>query len=508
VDFLVRALVSTLLTASVALLQLPSATSADAQGDGTAFYRGPQDAHLAPRSALVVGISIYNEFPPLKNAANDARLIGDTLSRLGFNVYPKSTPVWTRQTFKRELYDYVQHVKKVGGASLIYFAGHGVSYGGASYRVPQDGMAVYSRDVREELIPLDLISDALKEMDNAFHIVVLDACRDPGLGKLPTLGSGEIVSVTAGVHFMAPGDVVLATSADDGQRARDGDGDDSPYALALSAYMQEPNEYIALTFGEVAQYFRRLPGNSGAALQEPTYLNKGGASFVFLPTTATFREEQSTWKRIDRANATSTDYQIFLNGYPAGYFADQARQLMNRPPPLPVPQPPPTRVQPIKGAVLLRDSPSIAGQVVASATIGTRLEKLSPEPLTSSDWTRVRDPNGTIGFIDSKLLTFPPTKEARITLTYEKGDYRPSEALGKFLGGLKYSDITEVGLRAYSRSDVGPAVARLIDVDAVLKAWKLSPKIVKTSISAATTDDQLDQVDVAATVITPPDAQK
>ena len=120
-----------------------------------AYYRGPDASRLAPRSALVLGISNYSDamFPRLPNAETDIKRMTEVLERLGFDIHPKSSggPL-TRQRLKVVLYDYIQHVRKVGGVSLIYFAGHGVGDGQHSYLVPYDGMALYSRDLREEMV--------------------------------------------------------------------------------------------------------------------------------------------------------------------------------------------------------------------------------------------------------------------------------------------------------------------------------------------------------------------
>ena len=167
----------------------------------------------------MLGISNYNDamFPRLPNAETDVKRMTDVLQRLGFDIHPKSSsgPL-TRQRLKTVLYDYIRHVRKVGGVSLIYFAGHGVADRQQSYLVPYDGMAVYSRDLREELIPVDLLLEATQEMSNAFHILILDACRNPGLGQLRKLGTGAFEEATAGV-ILAPNPMSLTQPL----RARD-----------------------------------------------------------------------------------------------------------------------------------------------------------------------------------------------------------------------------------------------------------------------------------------------
>ena len=161
----------------------------------TLYFEGRENFRLAPRSALVIGISQYQEptFPKLQNPANDAQAIGSVLKDLGFELfdYDTSTPI-TRQRFKRIWYDYIRSVKKRGGVSLLYFAGHGLTYNGSVYLVPYDGMAFFSRDVREELIPFDLITDALNDTREIYNIVILDACRNMSLSQLRHFGKNSV----------------------------------------------------------------------------------------------------------------------------------------------------------------------------------------------------------------------------------------------------------------------------------------------------------------------------
>jgi hypothetical protein len=162
-------------------------------------------------------------------------------------------------------------------------------------------------------------------MSNAFHIVILDACRDPALGQLHKLGTGAYEEASAGVIFEPPNTMVYATSAKAGQKARDGrPGETSPFALVLSTSIQRENQNIDSMFSEVKRYFADLPPDAANGAQSPYSSNDGGANFFFRPTRQTFADEQKYWDAIP-ANANADEYRRFLRQFPGGYFAAQAR---------------------------------------------------------------------------------------------------------------------------------------------------------------------------------------
>jgi hypothetical protein len=487
-------------------------TPVEKAGAEDLYYRGPTEAQLAPRSALVVGVSVYSSatFPTIPNAIRDAEQIRKVLADLGFEVFPKVDPApLTRQAFKTILYDYVAHVKEVGGASVIYFAGHGLSFAGGSYLAPFDGMAYFTRDLREELIPMDLLSDALFEMSDAFHIVILDACRNEGLRKLPAFGKGDAVEATAGVRFQAPRDMFWATSADDGQFAKDGDrGSNSPFATALAAYMRSGDLHISQVFDNVQLYMKSMPPRPGETPQDPVYKNKGGATFYFAPTRRTYDEEKKAWDAIDKASAHPDDFQRFLDKFPAGYFAGQARQLKYRARPPEAISPPvkqvtvaPARITLsatiARDPVNLRDSPSTDARIVRTYPAGFRAQVI----LEQADWTLVRLPDDMIGYVPSNLLESVPITERGLTLVYQGGSDDPPATLDQFLGGLNLADLQQINIVARVEPNVEAVTsARISKIRSVLAGRKINSAIVKTLLVPPESPAQLDQIDVRTTV--------
>jgi uncharacterized caspase-like protein len=80
-------------------------------------------ALAAERVALVIGMAAYQHVEPLDNTVNDARLIADTLTGIGFDVtlvtdagYQDLRAAMDSFAFRSETAD----------LALIYFAGHGI----------------------------------------------------------------------------------------------------------------------------------------------------------------------------------------------------------------------------------------------------------------------------------------------------------------------------------------------------------------------------------------------
>src|SRR5689334_6995132 len=112
----------------------------------------------AARVALVIGMSKYKAEAQLPNAANDARLIAETLRKIGFDVdLVIDTGVSeTRQRLRR-------FADKADGAAqaVVYFAGHGLQINGVNHLLPIDALLERERDLPDETIDLDRIMVAL-----------------------------------------------------------------------------------------------------------------------------------------------------------------------------------------------------------------------------------------------------------------------------------------------------------------------------------------------------------
>src|SRR5499426_2223456 len=84
------------------------------------------------RTALVIGNGNYEQ-GPLRNPANDARAMGNTLKDLGFDVTLHFN--LNLRQMDEAVRAFGQKIKD-GGVGLFYFAGHGVQVEGVNYLAP------------------------------------------------------------------------------------------------------------------------------------------------------------------------------------------------------------------------------------------------------------------------------------------------------------------------------------------------------------------------------------
>ncbi len=118
------------------------------------FAGGLTPALAAKRVALVIGNSVYETAPALKNPKNDADAISAVLTRLGFDVV-KGIDL-THVDFARIV---GQFRKKLKGADvgLFFYAGHGLQVDGSNYLAPVDAVLDDETSLDFETVPLRLI---------------------------------------------------------------------------------------------------------------------------------------------------------------------------------------------------------------------------------------------------------------------------------------------------------------------------------------------------------------
>jgi len=175
------------------------------------------------RIALIIGNSQYDS-SPLRNPVNDALLIGKSLENLGFQVSVKENLSF--QEMKQAIQSFSEQL--AGGAvGLFYFAGHGIQINGRNFLIPVDFNAEQT-DVSKQAVEVDYV---IKEITGkgGLNILILDACRNAPTGyTVPTdkEGLAEIRNAPIGTY--------IAFSTAPGKKAKDGKGNNSPYALSLA----------------------------------------------------------------------------------------------------------------------------------------------------------------------------------------------------------------------------------------------------------------------------------
>lgn len=211
------------------------------------------------RVALVIGNSAYRSVPPLSNPHNDAEAIAKSLRNIGFETVTLATDV-TRERLIDALRTFANEAENSDWA-MVYYAGHGIEVGGVNYLVPVDATLAVDRDIEYEAVPL---SQVLRATDAAKRIklIMLDACRDNPFAPRKTAAPDAVVRTsTAGAPIASrstngrglaevkvAGATLVVFAAKDGQVALDGEGGNSPFAVAVVQRIATPGVEINKVF--------------------------------------------------------------------------------------------------------------------------------------------------------------------------------------------------------------------------------------------------------------------
>lgn len=287
-------------------------------------------ADAASRIALVIGNSNYAS-APLRNPANDARLMAQSLREVGFDVHEHLDV--DRRAMRRAFADFGQALYKAGEdvVGLVYYAGHGVQIEGENYLLPVGSQIVDALDVEIEGIRASSLLATLEDAGNRLNIVILDACRNnPFQSTTRSVGAGL-------ARMDAPTGTLLAFSTAPGRVAMDGDGRNSPYTMALARELTTPGAKVEEVFKRVRV---RVMERSGGR-QVPWEASSLTGDFVFAdvvdgqvrvtptppPQTRGDEAEIVFWRSIE-ASDDPGDYQAYLDAFPDGVFSPLARRRL------------------------------------------------------------------------------------------------------------------------------------------------------------------------------------
>src|SRR5262249_26345275 len=209
------------------------------------------------RIALVIGNNT-TKVQKIRNGINDARLIAEALTGLGFKV--SSYADLTRQQFSNALYDFGKLVDDLceHDVAAFYYAGNGFEIGRTAFMAVTESEYLANPESESKMlsswIPLTEVL-AKMEAHRGPKIVIIDTCRyDPFAGKRTVLPQDLLA------YWRPPRNTLLAYATEPGQYASDGapDSQNGPYAVALATSLRE-------TKGPVEDVFRRVRHDVEAA---------------------------------------------------------------------------------------------------------------------------------------------------------------------------------------------------------------------------------------------------
>ncbi len=208
---------------------------------------GVQAAQAADaRLALVIGNSSYRHMGRLSNPANDARLVAAGLAERGFQLVGNGPQLdLDRVGMERAIREFGRSLTS-DTVGLVFYAGHGVAVKEVNYLMPVDANPIRETDADFELIDSRLIVKQMASAGNKLNMLILDACRNN-----PLLDRG-LRSATRGLARMeGASGTLIAFSTQPGNVAKDGDGRNSPYALAFLGAIRQPGLGLLDVFNRV-----------------------------------------------------------------------------------------------------------------------------------------------------------------------------------------------------------------------------------------------------------------
>jgi uncharacterized caspase-like protein len=272
-----------------------------------------------PRVALVIGNSAYPR-DPLANPLNDARAMSASLRQLGFKV------IALENASQKQMHEAVRQFgdSLKGGVGLFYYAGHGVQVKGRNYLVPVDADITREDEVPYKAFDVGLVLDKLEAAKNPLNIVILDACRNNPFAR-ESRGGGS-----SGLAQMdAPTGSIIAFATAPGAGAADGSASNGLYTGELLRFMNTPGLKVEDVFKRTrvavkqASAGRQIPWES-TSLEGDFYFARG-SDVAAVPVAANLDDE--LWQLVGGAGHPSA-YRAYLEKYPNGKYAAQARALV------------------------------------------------------------------------------------------------------------------------------------------------------------------------------------
>jgi tetratricopeptide (TPR) repeat protein len=219
----------------------------------------PPSRSQGRRIALVIGNSAYQNVPALVNPQKDATAIAASLRAVGFEVTASNNA--NRAMMIDNLRKFANEAEKADWA-VVYYAGHGMEVSGVNYLVPIDAKVAVDRDIQYEAVPL---AEVLKAADTAkkIKLVMLDACRDnpftprqtapPETVTSKTATAGTVIATRSSngrglAEVKVTGATLVVYAAKDGEVALDGEGGNSPFAVAVAQRLATPGVEINKIF--------------------------------------------------------------------------------------------------------------------------------------------------------------------------------------------------------------------------------------------------------------------
>ncbi|HEX2525774.1 MAG TPA: caspase family protein [Geminicoccus sp.] len=338
------------------------------------------------RVALVIGNADYEHANPLVNPERDAEGIADALEEIGFDKVIRGINL--DGTGMDERTEEFAEEAESADLALVYYAGHGFQHGGKNYIVPIDAEVKTERTLRR----LPRLDELIEDASHAEKIamVFIDACRDNPFGRLarslgPSRSSGIGTSETGWASpSEVPPQTLISFATKAGTVAYDGDGTNSPYAMALMRYLKTPGlevvDLVRKVHDEVKQETdgKQQPDFQGSLDGEKIYLMPVELEVAGIELVALTPSEL---KAVQRSLNLMGWWQGPIDGQPSEWLLDTVSGYQRS-----LGQPATGRLSPsdmvaLHRQAMLRQPPEPLPEMGSMASFMRRLRQSEPEAL-------------------------------------------------------------------------------------------------------------------------------
>lgn len=286
-------------------------------------------AAASDRVALLIGNNNYGTVP-LRNAANDAKDLGDALKDLGFQVI-------VRQNASRK--DMIDAIREFGNAidgantALFFYAGHAMQFKDRNYLIPIDAAMGSEEDITFFAVELGQIFDRMDRARTRNNFIILDACRDNPFASSFKLSASGLAQMSA------PSGTMIAYATAPGSVAADGYGRNGIYTKHILQNIKTPDLPAEIMFKRVRegveQETRRLqtPWDSSSLKGDFAFNASSGGTAKTQAASGpsadvTLQMEREFWVSVRESNRPE-DIRAYLDKYPNGNFAALAKNRLD-----------------------------------------------------------------------------------------------------------------------------------------------------------------------------------
>lgn len=220
--------------------------------------------------ALVISCTYDGQQAALPNSGTDAAKVAEALSGSGYDITRVVGP--DKATMMSKVQGFAEMLKRDGPAAVgvVYFAGHGNSWNGHNYLMPEGRLPQMSDQLPQAGVALEDIIRALDVAHAGAVCLLIDGGRRLGLmaGKMPERGFADDFGTN---------NVIVAFSTSPGQFAID-TPTGSRFAAALADEMRKPERrYLEQLLAAVR---RRILSETGGEMA-PSYLSSVQTQIYF-----------------------------------------------------------------------------------------------------------------------------------------------------------------------------------------------------------------------------------